>query len=854
MYISKQQYLIFNILAIWFFSVQALSQISITSGTTSITQDFNTLANSGSSSDLPMGWSISESGSSADAIYSAGTGSSSIGNSYSFGLANNTERALGGLRSGSLTPSWGICFTNNTGNTITSFRITYKGETWRVGTSSRSDSILFEYNVNTTSITGSGTWTRFPFLNYFNTPKMTSPLSGNVQDSALITSILSGLTIANGTSFCLRWIDFDASGSDDGMAIDDFTIDNFETSTSTCDFANVIPNNVTVTNSTCSAPSCNASGGLITAPSNSNCPTGSTLQYSSDRGVNWGTIVPVYDQSGPPQAIITRCNCNADNTVSSPSSDTVRTNPGSCNFLIAIIEIKESSGTTSDDGIICAGAGVTLTATGGSSYIWSTSAETNAIMVNPTAETIYTVTVTDNSGCTDTESFVIRLSSANCTNDGLSQSISNCGQTGTENFNSYQGTALGIPLGWTTSSADFDPGGYYSNSTMYSSSNSTYGLGSVIDAAYGAKVPTTGVESSNAMTYCMTNNTGLTIDIINVSWEVEQYSIADRATTVDLSYNINGGIFGQSNITGISLTTAQIQNPSSAPDANLTNILITQRNVFINTSVPTGQQFCLRMTIASGVGVGANAHIGFDNFSVTTNCAQCNIPNPVFENKTFTFCSDETIDIKIDTSSKIIIQTWNFEDNITSPAISSHPEIAEQSDAPIIGSIDNSISFQIAGSECSNAISASNWVEPSLTNAIIKNNYIEFSTGRSVYNYLGTNNIFWSHRRSGTGPTNWALVSSIDPYTIILSDTFSTSNCEIAGGAIPLNTSNKFRIYYWGATSSSGNIRIDNLILTAEYQPDFKYNWYTTNPFVTPGPPSETSNSFNPGTTASNSP
>jgi hypothetical protein len=37
------------------------------------------------------------------------------GDTYSFGAASNTERAFGGLQSGSLNPTIGAAFTNNTG-------------------------------------------------------------------------------------------------------------------------------------------------------------------------------------------------------------------------------------------------------------------------------------------------------------------------------------------------------------------------------------------------------------------------------------------------------------------------------------------------------------------------------------------------------------------------------------------------------------------------------------------------------------------------------------------------------------------------------------------------------------------
>ena len=74
------------------------------------TQDFNTLANSGTSAALPVDWVLAESGTNANLTYTAGTGSSTTGDSYSFGAAASTERALGGLLSGSLTPTFGASF------------------------------------------------------------------------------------------------------------------------------------------------------------------------------------------------------------------------------------------------------------------------------------------------------------------------------------------------------------------------------------------------------------------------------------------------------------------------------------------------------------------------------------------------------------------------------------------------------------------------------------------------------------------------------------------------------------------------------------------------------------------------
>src|SRR5687767_9225565 len=94
--------------------------VSIPTLNTPYTQDFDTLAREGSSSALPPGWLISESGANANVTYAAGDGASNAGDSYSFGAPGSDERALGGLQSGSLIPAFGAGFTNSTGATIAS--------------------------------------------------------------------------------------------------------------------------------------------------------------------------------------------------------------------------------------------------------------------------------------------------------------------------------------------------------------------------------------------------------------------------------------------------------------------------------------------------------------------------------------------------------------------------------------------------------------------------------------------------------------------------------------------------------------------------------------------------------------
>lgn len=206
----------------------AAGSISLNALGVTYAQDFNTLASTGTSSSAPLGWEFSESGTNANTIYTAGTGSGTGGDTYSFGAASNAERAFGGLLSGSLTPNVGAQFTNNTASTITSLAISYTGEMWRAGVTNRNaaDRLDFQFSANATSLT-TGTWTDYDSLD-FNSPNINTTagaLNGNAAtNQAALSFMITGLNIASGSSFWIRWTDFNIASSDDGLAVDDFSL------------------------------------------------------------------------------------------------------------------------------------------------------------------------------------------------------------------------------------------------------------------------------------------------------------------------------------------------------------------------------------------------------------------------------------------------------------------------------------------------------------------------------------------------------------------------------------------------------------------------------------------------------
>lgn len=222
-------------------AASAAVAISLTTLGSTYSQNFNTLATTGTANVIPMtgplaGWALTESGGGTrdDEKYAADDGGSGTGDTFSYGTGTATDRALGGLQSSSLIPIFGALFTNSTGATITSLDIAYVGEEWRLGTASRTDSIVFEYRTGADGSPSAdvglgltaGTWTGVTALN-FSTPvtATTGAKDGNaLANRTALSSTISSLSIPDGSSFWIRWTDTNATGADDGLAVDDFTL------------------------------------------------------------------------------------------------------------------------------------------------------------------------------------------------------------------------------------------------------------------------------------------------------------------------------------------------------------------------------------------------------------------------------------------------------------------------------------------------------------------------------------------------------------------------------------------------------------------------------------------------------
>lgn len=222
---------IFYTLGLLLFSGISYGQyISITNQATTYSEDFNSLSNSGSTqSTLPNGWWVAEFP--GNFTYGTGTGSSTTGDTYSFGAASATDRSLGGLASNSTAPNFGVRYINNSGSAFTSFNLDLIMEQWRSGGRTGLDSLWFYYAVNGSNDSlgfvriANGTWTRYSSADLFSkvTQISAATLDGNLPaNNQYYGFTVTGLTVNVGDTLYLRWKDQNVGGSDDGLSIDNF--------------------------------------------------------------------------------------------------------------------------------------------------------------------------------------------------------------------------------------------------------------------------------------------------------------------------------------------------------------------------------------------------------------------------------------------------------------------------------------------------------------------------------------------------------------------------------------------------------------------------------------------------------
>ncbi len=180
-----------------------------------------------SGSELGGWWMVKYEGSGTYARFKADDGTAVNGAIYSYGASGASDRALGSIASASTRSRFGMVLSNNTGQTLTQFTISYVGEQWRDGTSA-ANTLAFSYAIDPTDL-NTGNYVAAPALSLTSPNSTTADANGLKLDgnAALnrraVNATVTGVVWPAGSRLIVRWTDTDDLQNDDGLAIDDFT-------------------------------------------------------------------------------------------------------------------------------------------------------------------------------------------------------------------------------------------------------------------------------------------------------------------------------------------------------------------------------------------------------------------------------------------------------------------------------------------------------------------------------------------------------------------------------------------------------------------------------------------------------
>ncbi|MBK9582524.1 MAG: hypothetical protein IPO48_11650 [Saprospiraceae bacterium] len=619
------------------------------------------------------------------------------------------------------------------------------------------------------------------------------------------------------------------------------------TNCAACPNLSAAPANVSVTNSTCDA-TCTVSGGLISAPSGTPCPLGSTLQYSVNGGT-WSTTLPVYAQTGPVQSIETRCLCDLDGTTASPVSTAVITAPGTCTLptqpTITIVNnvCPSTIGTISATGC---GSGTTLEWATNAAGSWSTVIPTYTTSpltvyarcrdnitncVSPSASSTtapvscgaFSFTISDPCSCNNDATLA--------GNDGtFNEVITVTGPTGF--------TLTATCVGCTPSTLSFTegPAGTYVSNTFTHVDN----------VGYTAQIFANGSGVGSISNICAYPNVAVN--------PIGPFTDCDGQAAVPLTATIVGdngsGTYAWSG-TGIAGSTF---NPSGL-DPGIVVVSLNYTGVNLGNISP------------DGVTPAYPGCIQPDTIQVRITQA---VAPPVISN--ITVCEGENTTLSVSSTSgpgpeETFTAGWIFDTEVTSGTVSG----LGAGDISVVNASTGSGlgSLTFPGGNPPSALdsySANNWTSNSFPDA---NDYFEFCLNATGGYQIDLSSFSFDGYRSNTGPANAQISISINgaPFANIGAPiSIPTGFGSNPMFTIPLAVSNATSIcirisgYSASAASTAGTFRVDNVSFIGQGQliigpPTGTYNFYSHDPTINPtSVPVFVGNSYDPGTTAATSP
>jgi len=184
------------------------------------------------------GWEfLLKSGSGSNAVFAQGAGTSTSSATYSVGTSGSTERALGSIAAGTGVYTFGVRLINQTGSSLNKISGSFTAEQWRKGGSGNMNTWIGKYSTGILNSIDPPNLLNHTSMNFSSIQYTTGAgsLNGNSpENQTTIQFTITGFEWKNGEELVLRWDDTDETGSDDLVAIDNFSFSaDFDTSNPT---------------------------------------------------------------------------------------------------------------------------------------------------------------------------------------------------------------------------------------------------------------------------------------------------------------------------------------------------------------------------------------------------------------------------------------------------------------------------------------------------------------------------------------------------------------------------------------------------------------------------------------------
>jgi uncharacterized repeat protein (TIGR01451 family) len=308
----------------------------------------------------------------------------------------------------------------------------------------------------------------------------------------------------------------------------------------------------------------------------------------------------------------------ATNTVSPTANTTYTvtvTNSDGCTATASQAVTINSTPTVNINGTstVCEGTPTTITATGGGTYLWNTTATTAGITVTPLSTTTYTVTVTNASGCTSTASRTVTVNPKPVVN--ITGTTTICNGISTQLTATGGGNYL-----WSTGSTAAFINISPTTTTTYTVTV-TNASGCITTASQAVTVnPTPTASITGTATICNGNSTTLTAAGVGTyAWSTTETTAAITVNpTATTTYTVT-----VTNASGCTSTASRTVTVNPTPTASISGISILCNGLSGNITAAGGGTYAWSSTSSTAATITVNPTTTTTYTVTVTNASGC---------------------------------------------------------------------------------------------------------------------------------------------------------------------------------------------------------------------------------------